>query len=169
METVALENRISGGDGGDTCSYFFRAFSAQARVNLVYSARISKSSIILTISKNSRSAVKKAFLEIYQHSRSRGREVDSDCQMSRDIFLWHPLMYRLPYTPWVPQVYLRRLGCNIEAVMGLSTWHLCFKMSMCLEAHCGLGSHTNRLSSDEYKHIYCGLFTPESALDYSGT
>ena len=40
-------------------------------------------------------------------------------------------MYRLPYTPRVPRVYLRCLGSKIEAVMGLSTWHLCFKM--CLE------------------------------------
>ena len=33
--------------------------------------------------------------------------------------------------PRVPKMYLRRLRSNIEAVMGLSTWHLCFKM--CLE------------------------------------
>ena len=35
-------------------------------------------------------------------------------------------MYRLPYTPRVPRVYLRCLGSKIEAVMGRSsTWHYC--------------------------------------------
>ena len=48
-------------------------------------------------------------------------EIQSGQRVLRDISSWHPLSYRLPYTPRVPRAYLRRLGSNIEAVMGLST------------------------------------------------
>ena len=37
--------------------------------------------------------------------------------MSRDISSWHPLINRLPYTPRIPRMYLRRLRSNIEAVI----------------------------------------------------
>ena len=37
---------------------------------------------------------------------------------------------RIPHGYGVPRVYLRRLRSNIEAVMGLSTWHMCSKMCL---------------------------------------
>ena len=39
-------------------------------------------------------------------------------------------LYRLPYTPRVPRAYLWRLESNLEAVMGLSTWHMCLKQGV---------------------------------------